>query len=225
MMKRHAIGLITTLVVLAVVVAVVAAVGGDTARAAGDHWEIAGNLSEACTCAVPCTCNFGEKPSPHHYCWTVISLQIEKGHYGAVKLDGLHLAMAEGQAKMIAYVDDGTSREQFEALKAIAARVLGNQNFKGDVEKARITQEIGEHGPRVQIGGKGGFEADYILGMDHKTPVVVENNTTFNVPRSAKTKTKVFRYKDAHGNVINTQATNGNQAKFDWTDQTGSYLN
>jgi hypothetical protein len=35
----------------------------------------------------------------------------------------------------------------------------------------------------------------------------------------------VFHYKDAHGNVINTRATNGNQAKFDWTDQTASYLN
>jgi hypothetical protein len=34
----------------------------------------------------------------------------------------------------------------------------------------------------------------------------------------------VFRYKDAHGNAIDTAATNGNQGKFDWSDETESYF-
>src|SRR6266536_1316888 len=66
------------------------------ATKAGEHWEIAGDLTEACTCAVPCTCNFGEGPSRHHYCYALFSLDIHHGHYGNLNLDGLRLAGAHG---------------------------------------------------------------------------------------------------------------------------------
>jgi hypothetical protein len=188
------------------------------------HWEIVGTLTEACTCMVPCTCNFGEGPSPHHYCWTVFSLQIDKGQYGDVKLDSLHLAVGHAQKMWVAYIDDRATPEQSRALKTIALRVLKDTPFRGQFETAHIVQQIGDSSARVQIGQYGGFETNYIMGMDKKTPVVVENNTTFNIPRSTKTKTTVFRYRDAHGNDIDTGSTNGNQGKFDWTDRTSTYL-
>src|SRR5437868_13903670 len=51
-------------------------------------WRIMGDLSEACTCSVPCTCNFGEGPSPSHTCWALFSLDIKKGRFGKVNLAG-----------------------------------------------------------------------------------------------------------------------------------------
>src|SRR5205823_10964258 len=42
-----------------------------TKTTGGEHWEISGDLTEACTCAVPCTCNFGRGPSPRHYCYAL----------------------------------------------------------------------------------------------------------------------------------------------------------
>ena len=215
---------VTRLVITVLVLFGAAALQAGSGLTAGEHWEIAGTLTEACTCAVPCTCNFGEGPSPHHYCYTVFSLEIEKGHYGEVKLDSLHLAVGHAQKNWIAYIDERASEEQSAALKAIATRILGNVGFKGDFETASITQEIGDRSARVQIGKNGGFEANYIMGMDKKTPVVVENNTTFNIPRTTKTKTSTFRYQDSHGNTIETGGTNGNQGRFDWTDQTSVYL-
>jgi len=213
----------------ALVVALFAFVAGPVAAAgaretAEQPWEIAGTLTEACTCSVPCTCNFGQGPSPHHYCHTVFSLQIERGHFGAVKLDGLHFAFAHAQKDWVGYIDDRASHEQADALKAVGAHILASFGAKADFETARITQEAGDRSARVQIGERGGFETDYIMGMDKKTPVVVENNTSLNIPRSTKTKTKVFRYQDTHGNSIDTAATNGNQGKFDWTDQTVAYI-
>ena len=212
---------------LIVLIGTVAVRAGSPKAAANDstqHWEIAGTLTEACTCSVPCTCNFGEAPSPHHYCWSVFSLEIEKGHYGAVKLDGLHLAVAHAQSDRVAYIDESATPDQAAALKAIGSKILAEHNFSGVFDTAKITQEIGDATARVQLGNAGGFDADYIIGRDGKTPVVVENNTTFNIPRSTKTKTKIFRYKDAHGNAIDTTETNGNQGKFDWSDQTESYF-
>jgi hypothetical protein len=212
---------------LIVLVGIVAVRAGSPNAAADDsaqRWTIAGTLTEACTCSVPCTCNFGEAPSPHHYCWSVFSLEIEKGHYGAVKLDGLHLAVAHAQSDRVAYIDETATPDQAAALKAIGYKILAGRNFSGVFDTAKITQEIGDTSARVQLGKAGGFDADYIIGLDGKTPIVVENNTTFNIPRSTKTKTKIFRYKDAHGNAIDTTATNGNQGKFDWSDQTESYF-
>jgi hypothetical protein len=190
------------------------------AATATEHWEVQGDLTEACTCAVPCTCNFGEGASPHHYCYSVFSLDIQKGHYGAVKLDGLHLAAVHGKKSKVWYVDATASPEQAAALRAIADHIGQYQH----TPTAAITQKVGDNGNELQIGDKGGFEADYIMGLDGKTPVVVDNNTTWNIPRSIKGKTKYMRYKDEFGNKLDFRGTNSNQGKFDWTDQTEHYF-
>jgi len=186
----------------------------------GVHWEMQGDLSETCSCAVPCTCNFGGGPSPHHYCHTIFSLDIQKGHYGDVKLDGLHLAGVHGNKSKVWYIDAKANPEQASALRAIAEHMLKSEHYAS----APITQNVGEKGNEVQIAGKGGFEADYIVGLDNKTPVVVENNTTWNIQRSIKGKTTSVQYKDEFGNKFKFSGTNSNQGKFDWTDQTAKYF-
>src|SRR5438309_11982638 len=86
-------------------------------------WHISGQLSEACTCSVPCTCNFGQGPSPAHTCWALFSLDIRKGQYGKVRLSGLRLAGAAGAKGFVAYIDQRATPEQAQALQAIAAHV------------------------------------------------------------------------------------------------------
>jgi len=186
-----------------------------------EHWEISGDLSEACTCNVPCSCNFGQGPSPHHFCWSLFSVDIQNGHYGSVSLDGLRLAGAHGNQSRVWYIDDHATPQQAEALKAIATHIDPNAKHW---ERAHIVQEVGEKGNKLQIGDQGGFEADYIIGKDGKTPVVVQNNTSWNIPKSVKGKTKFLRYRDAFGNKFDMAATNSNQGKFDWTDETKEYF-
>jgi len=212
-------------ILVTVVVGFVSALAAaDTTTKPTEHWAIAGDLSEACTCAVPCTCNFGGGPSPKHYCWSMFSIAIQKGHYGKVTLDGLHLAGAHGKKAAVWYIDERADPEQAEALKVIAGRFLRGAKYRIYFETARITQEVGEKGNKLEVAGRGGFEADYIIGLDGKTPVVVENNTTWNIPRSIKGKTKEWRYRDPYGNQFNLSATNSNQGKFDWTDATEHYF-
>ena len=165
-------------------------------KADSQHWELQGDLTEACSCAVPCTCNFGGGPSPHHYCHTLFSLAIEKGHYGDVTLDGLHLAAVHGNKSKVWYIDSTANPEQAAALRSIADHIHKSQH----ISTATITQKVGDKGNELQIGSKGGFEADYILGLDKKTPVVVENNTTWNLQRAIKGKTKYVLYHDEFGN-------------------------
>src|SRR5258708_5662600 len=93
------------------------------APAAPTPWRISGQLSEACTCGVPCTCNFGQGPSPSHTCWALFSLDIRKGRYGKVSLNGLRLAGAAGAKGYVAYLDDRATPAQAEALQAIVAHI------------------------------------------------------------------------------------------------------
>jgi len=100
-----------TLVCLSILGAI-AARAADIPKPHGEHWEMTGQLSEACSCAVPCTCNFDEGPSPHHYCYSLFSLEIKHGHYGSVSLDGLHLVGAHGKKGNVWYIDSRATAEQ-----------------------------------------------------------------------------------------------------------------
>lgn len=220
MQKIRPVGISTVLLFLSTVILT----GADNTKTSGEHWQISGDLTEACTCNVPCTCNFGGGPSPRHYCWAVFSLDIQKGHYGSVKLDGLHLASAHGKKGVVCYVDDRATAEQADALKVIAGHLVKDPKSKVYVETPRIIQEVGEKSNRLQIGDHGGFESDYIIGLDGKTPVVVENNKSWNIPRAIKGKTKRLHYTDQFGNKIDFTGTNSNEGKFDWNDQTPVYF-
>jgi hypothetical protein len=210
----------TVRVILLVFLAMVVGYAANTSQQDKTHWELKGNLSEACTCRVPCTCNFRSGPSPHHFCWAMFSLDIKRGQYGKVKLNGLHLAAAHADKAVVWYIDERATPKQFAALKAIAHR-LGyyHPELPAFFKAAHITQVVTDKGNEVEIEGHGGFKADYVMGGNNKNPIVVENITAWNLPRSIKGRTEYLRYSDSHGNKLDFKNTNSNEGKFDWTDK------
>jgi hypothetical protein len=198
------------------------AAGAGTASA--EHWEVQGRMSEACTCQVPCTCNFGQGPSPHHFCWSIASFQILKGHYGAVDLGGLRLVRAHGNKSIVWYVDSRATSAQATALEAIGKHLSRSKRVPLRFVNTRISQSTSGHRFAVTLGDHGGFEADAIIGQDGKNPIVVENMTAWNVVHDVKGKTRWLRYRDGFGNQFDFKDTNANQGIFDWTDHTASYF-
>ena len=85
---------------------------------------------------------------------------------------------------------------------------------------AAITQEVTDHGSRLEIEGAGGFDNTFLIGGDGKTPVVVLNNTVFNLKRSLKGRTGTFRYKDRFGNDLDFKGTNTNTGEFEYDQDT-----
>lgn len=83
-------------------------------------WQVKGELSEACSCSVPCPCNFGQSPSPHHFCYALFSLDVKEGHYGDTDLSGLRLAGAGGAKGTVWYIDARANKQQTAELTAIA---------------------------------------------------------------------------------------------------------
>ncbi|MEO6391204.1 MAG: DUF1326 domain-containing protein [Pyrinomonadaceae bacterium] len=192
-------------------------------------WTIAGALSETCTCKVPCTCNFGQGPSPHSYCYAFFSYHIRSGKYGTVSLDGLHFGAADLATKRTYFIEDKANPEQREALKAIIARVIEKEpvanlantirDIAPDLRFAAVKQDYGDRKNLLEVGGIGSFAADYIMGLDKTHPVVVHNNTTWRIVDTIKAKTTLFKVRVGRDN-INVRDTNSNQGDFAYTDQT-----
>ncbi|HEY0378260.1 MAG TPA: DUF1326 domain-containing protein [Pyrinomonadaceae bacterium] len=194
--------------------------------AADKSWKITGALSEACTCAVPCSCNFGEGPSPHPYCYPFYSYHIRKGNYGDVALDDLHFGSADLKNGRYMFMDERATERQREALRVIMARVIerapaeqAEQKAKEIADKISYTKVEQEYDARknsLKVGGFGEFAADYVMGLDKSAPVVVRNNTTWRVHDSIKAKTSAYKVK-VERDAVDTKDTNSNQGDFEYS--------
>lgn len=89
-------------------------------------WEIKATEFANCNCAYGCPCQFNALPT-YGSCEAVVAMHIEKGHYGAVKLDGLRMggifqwpgAVHEGRGKCQPFVDERADDKQRDALLKI----------------------------------------------------------------------------------------------------------
>ena len=82
-------------------------------------WKIKGELTEACTCNVPCTCNFGENPSPYNYCWAMWSYWVKEGKSGDVNLAGMKIGGVEGERGTLALLSENATPQQRPAMEQI----------------------------------------------------------------------------------------------------------
>lgn len=90
------------------------------------HWEFKGRELVNCTCEYGCNCQFNALPDKGH-CHAVAGIQIDEGHHGETRLDGLRIAaifkwpgaIHEGNGEAIAFVDERADERQREALLKI----------------------------------------------------------------------------------------------------------
>lgn len=90
------------------------------------EWSIQGEELANCNCNFGCPCQFGVLPTTGN-CEAVVVYDIETGHYGETKLDGLRAAgvyywpgpIHEGNGQMQLIIDEKASPEQRAALEAI----------------------------------------------------------------------------------------------------------
>lgn len=194
--------------------------------AADKSWKITGALTEACTCSVPCSCNFGEGPSPHTYCYPFYSYHIRQGNYGDVVLDDLHFGSADLKNGRYMFMDERANERQREALRVIMARVIerapaaeAEQKAKELADKisyTKVEQDYDLRKNHLKVEGFGEFAADYVMGLDKSAPVVVRNNTTWRVHDSIKAKTSAYHVKVAR-DAVDTKDTNSNQGEFEYS--------
>jgi hypothetical protein len=89
-------------------------------------WYVEGVQFGNCNCSYGCPCQFEALPTQGN-CRGFEALRIDRGHFGNLRLDGLHVALLyawpgpifDGNGEMQAIVDERASAEQREALVKI----------------------------------------------------------------------------------------------------------
>ena len=89
-------------------------------------WEIHALELANCNCAYGCPCQFNALPTTGS-CEASVAFQIDKGHYGDVRLDGLRTAMVAkwpgpihmGDGQMQIIIDEAATLAQRAALQSI----------------------------------------------------------------------------------------------------------
>jgi hypothetical protein len=89
-------------------------------------WNIRGPAVVTCNCDWGCPCQFNGRPS-HGDCTAALGMQIEQGHFGDVKLDGLRWvalvswpgAIHEGHGQCLPVVDERADEAQRNAILTI----------------------------------------------------------------------------------------------------------
>jgi hypothetical protein len=90
------------------------------------YWEFKGRELVNCTCDYGCACQFNGLPDKGH-CYAVAGIQIDEGHHGDTRLDGLRIAAVykwpgpvhEGNGEALPFVDQRADDKQREALLRI----------------------------------------------------------------------------------------------------------
>jgi hypothetical protein len=90
------------------------------------YWEVKARELVNCTCEYGCNCQFNALPDKGH-CHAVVGMQIDEGHHGDTRLDGLRIGalfkwpgpIHLGHGEALAFVDERADGEQREALLKI----------------------------------------------------------------------------------------------------------
>jgi hypothetical protein len=89
-------------------------------------WTIKGREYVNCNCSYGCPCQFNGLPT-HGNCHAVLAVDIQEGHHGEVRLDGMKIAAVaswpgaihEGRGQIQPVVDERATPEQRNALLRI----------------------------------------------------------------------------------------------------------
>ena len=214
---------------LKTILTLIAAVGviQTAARAAEEPaWSIEAKEISADSCDAHCPCPLGLAPT-HGHCDYVSLWQVEKGHYGDVKLDGVKFGIAGSFTQKVVgepvkntfvayYIDSGASAEQKEALrKLFTGPSFAGQGQAAEVKELAIKFEnleaFGQVGKKVSctVGEIAKVEVTPIPGgTDPSKPLAVENEAEAGLKWTALGKTTNSFYRSA-GKDYKFEGTSG----------------
>lgn len=214
----------------------VALVSSRTTRAAGTtgtEWAANTTVIEACSCPMFCQCYFGTSPAGHHdhagavthFCRANLAHRINKGHYGAVNLDGVKFWVSndlggdfsKGQMDWaVLTFDKAMSQPQRDAVGEIMKQVFPVKwNSFTTAEGSIDVWEYNKDTARATLDG--GKSAEVRLkrfpGMTNE-PIVIRNLRYWGVPRhdgfvlmpneveAYRVGPKAFEFKGTNGFMI-----------------------
>jgi hypothetical protein len=206
---------------------------------AGPDWAMNATAIEACSCPMFCQCYFNSKPAGHadhaqpgakHFCRANLAYRVNKGYYGATRLDGAKFWIATDLGDdfstkqmewAVLYFDKSLGQAQRDAIAAVAGKLFPVKwkSFK-TAEGSVDTWEIARDGAHALLDGgrTGEVKLKRFAGMMDQ-PVVIRNLKYWGAPRNDgfimmpseveafRTGPQAFEFKDTNGFVITLDMT------------------
>ncbi|HEX8954591.1 MAG TPA: DUF1326 domain-containing protein [Polyangia bacterium] len=140
-----------------------------TTRPAAPEWAVEGQWMDTCSCTMPCPCWKSEKPTFGKDCQEMYYFHVDKGHYGAVKLDGVDVvAVALSPAGKT--MDQATADKDYKVANMYLSKALApdvakaaealfteftliplESGKKHAVKHVELKAKIGAEGARITI--------------------------------------------------------------------------
>ena len=197
-------------------------------------WQLSGTYFENCSCDAVCPCTWSSfgRPATLDRCRFFMALHIERGEVEGVDVSGLTFgligdtpaAMAEGNWKMGAYIDETADDAQREKLGAVISGSLGGPpavlgpligEFLG-VTYAPIEFESSHGRHRVAVGPEIAVEVEEYTGPGAEAPARIQNvthpaNSTLTVAPAVSSRISGF------GITFEGEGRSGFAAPFNWS--------
>jgi hypothetical protein len=205
-------------------------------------WAMNATIIEACSCPMFCQCYFNPKPASHsghgthgegeHFCKFNNAVQVNKGNYGEVKLDGAKFWVSGdlgGDFSMgkldwaVLTFDPSVTKEQRDAVAAILPHVYPAEWKSFTIAKDAVMEwsYTKDHAVAKLDGGK---TAEVVLnrfqGMNDD-PIVIHNLKYWGIPRNngfimMPNEVEAYRVGDK---PFEFKGTNGFMITFDITSK------
>lgn len=197
-----------------------------------NNWNLNGHYLESCTCKEVCPCLHLGHPTEGD-CTGLVAWHIDKGVYEDTSLDGLNVvvalqtpgAMADGNWKVVLYLDEAGSDPQREALAKIFSGEAGGHpavltSFISEVlgvEHVPIHYETTEGEVRLSVGQTASAVVHANEGQEGK-PVTLHNHPFAVAPGFPATlATSESLRHQAYGLELDTARRSAAYSEFSYT--------
>jgi hypothetical protein len=183
-------------------------------------WSVKADYTDTCNCQPTCPCLFGSAPTVGH-CEGVTLIEIESGHYGDVRLDGVKvLAVYRGGDWIKFYVTDEADEAQtkaavkllptFEDFFAIE-NVLEVKNVPISVERSAERMTISTPNTTAEIEimkGKNGkpIKIENLPSPAFPAPPLLDHTQYRSVILKHEAEDKEFEYSGTNGFTARIEA-------------------
>jgi hypothetical protein len=149
-----------TVIALGLLLLTASVAGAQTPGSQEPSWHIDAVVIEACSCNLFCPCWFNGGPG-REYCLFNFAIQVKKGHYGSVKLDGMKiwksgdggsdLTDGELDSQVVTFEPSATAAQVDAALKVLA-HIYPLTVKAAALDRAPIVWEASEKGAYAKLG-------------------------------------------------------------------------
>lgn len=199
----------TRIIILMIALCTVGFMG---ASFAAPDWAIKADYTETCSCNAACPCLFGS-PSTLGKCEGNNLIQIKKGHYGSVRLDGVSVVTAFSLGKWLKiYVNEDATEEQAKAVLELLkqketfgfiyagkSKILSVEQAPISVAKTPTTVKFSIPDSKVEIEMMKGWGGKPIKIQNLPVPFMNDHTQYKSVAMSHKSKDKAFNYSGTNG--------------------------